>query len=64
VPKNNYTVTVWDAEMEEYQPLKKLESIDFNRLISHFNMARIKIVLSDGNVIVIDKIGQNVDTYA
>jgi hypothetical protein len=64
MPKYYFEVTVWDAEIQEYYPLKKVEDLDFNRLISEFKMTRVKITLEGGNVIIVDQKGQNVDTYA
>lgn len=54
--KSNFSITVFDAEYGEYMPLRVLDNIDFNRLIETFNVARIKITLSDGNVVIIDKL--------
>jgi hypothetical protein len=64
MPDKNFSVTVWDEQIQEYQPLKRVEKVDFNRLISSFNVSRVKIILEGGNIIIVDKIGQNVDTYA
>ena len=62
-PQNNWTMTVWDAERQEYSPLRRLDNTpNVNRIIEALNVSRIKITLDDTNVIIIDK-GKNVDTY-
>jgi hypothetical protein len=66
-PRKDYSITVYDAELDEYsklQPMTQPMVASFlNRITGDLNISRIKIVLADANVIVIDK-GQNVDTYA